>query len=69
MLQGLILLRDVILAILLSWIGADYDTSADAADDLLRAQKAGLSGPAPILRRLDLKPEQNTFSCSELFHS
>ncbi|MAK59982.1 MAG: hypothetical protein CMK09_03290 [Ponticaulis sp.] len=71
MIESLIILRDVILAALLSWIGVDYvETSAEpinAADIRIEFSEVD---QLPIRLILESKTSKSTFGCEEqLFQS
>lgn len=58
MIEGLVILRDVILAVLLSWIGVDYQ---DNAQEPREARQTGVALAANTVDPMVLISERHTY--------
>ncbi|GEM_PF-6202953 len=64
MIEGLVILRDVILAVLLSWIGVDYQEDTSQTADAQQAAHTLSSDPnAPLILISHTRPAKQSLDC------
>lgn len=64
MIEGLVILRDIILAVVLSWIGVDYPAEKDHSTRHPSMFTTADNSEVPMLLLTSSQPVKQSFGCS-----
>lgn len=65
MIEGLVILRDIILAVVLSWIGVDYPAEQEKSTRHIDFIRSAENSDAPLMLLTSSQPIKQSFGCSD----